>query len=241
MRFLALLLLPLAGAAIARDRDGIEIAGERSGDAMIYRAQGFDAVALGTAATVDVRVGPAWSVRATGPAAALAALRVERDGNTLALRRPKGARNGDWRLEQQVRISVTLPRVASASVGGAGRMRVDQVTGGRLNAAVGGSGALSFARIAVDEFDVAIGGSGSVAAAGTAARLDVKTGGSGGLVAPDLRARSAEVATAGSGSVRASVDGTATVSLVGSGSVDLGRGARCTVSRMGSGRVTCGS
>jgi hypothetical protein len=240
MRFLALALLPIAGIAFAQSGQGNEIPGERMGDGLVYRTRGFDGVALGTAASVDVRVGPTWSVRATGPAAALANLRVERTGSTLALRRPRGMRNADWRAEQQVRVLVTLPRLAEASVGGAGRMRVDQMSGKALSASVGGSGSLAFARVAVDAMDVAIGGSGSIAVAGTAQRLKISTGGSGGFVAPELHVRTAEVSAAGSGSVRTRVDGAATVSLVGSGSIDLGPGARCSTTKMGSGRVTCG-
>lgn len=240
MRLMALLLLPLAGAALAQDRRGVEIPGQRDGGSLVYHADRFDGVALGSAATVEVRVGPTWSVRATGPAKALAMLRVERNGRSLTLGRQDRRAWRNYDLEKQVRVFVTLPRLASAAVGGSGRMLVERISGGKLNAAVGGSGSLAFGTVAVEELDVAIGGSGTVTAAGTAALLKVSSGGSGAFRAPGLRAARADVTTAGSGDVRANVVGPANVSLVGSGGIDLGPRARCSVSRMGSGRVVCG-
>lgn len=234
-------LLTLAGAALTTAAQAEEITGEPNGDTMVYDVAGFDSIGLGTAATVDVRVGPTWSVRATGPASALAAVRVEREGQSLRIRPRESWRDGDKALARQVRWSITMPKLTSASVGGSGRMVVDRVTGSALRASVGGSGSLAFGAVAVEDLDVAIGGSGGVTAAGRATRLKVRNGGSGSLVAPDLRAGTATVSAAGSGSVRAAVDGSATVSLAGSGMVDLGRAAQCTVRRAGSGKVVCGS
>ena len=238
MRWPALLLLPLATAALAQD-EGVEIAPQRDGAAALYRVDGFDGIALGTAATVEVRVGPSWSVRATGPAAALAGLKVERREGTLRLRRRDERRRADNALDRQVRVFITMPRITDAAIGGSGQMIVDRVPGPRMHAAVGGSGSLMLGNVAVTDLDVAIGGSGNVTATGRAERLRVTSGGSGGFRGKGLYAKRADVTTAGSGGVSARVDGPANVSLVGSGLVDLGDGARCSVSRMGSGTVRC--
>ncbi|OWK30780.1 head GIN domain-containing protein [Sphingomonas mucosissima] len=234
-------LLTFAGALCATAAQADEITGERDGEALVYRVGGFDSVGLGIPASVDIRVGPDWSVRASGPANALAELRVERDGRSLQLRPRNGWRNTNASLARQVRVIITMPQLASASIGGSGRMAVDRVTGESLRASVGGSGSLALGTVAVDNLAVSIGGSGEVTAAGRAAQLTVKNSGSGRFAAPDLRASGATVSAAGSGQVRAVVDGPATVSLAGSGMVDLGRGAKCTVRRAGSGRVICGS
>ncbi len=232
-------VLSLTVAALAQPASADEIIGQPEGEAIVYRVDGFDRVAQGIAGAVDVRVGPAWSVRAYGPAAALAELEVEREGQSLRLRPRNGWRDG--RLLRQVRVAVTMPRLVSASVGGSGRMTVEGARGPQLRAAVGGSGSLALGTVAVDELAVSIGGSGGITAAGTAGRLKVSSSGSGGFAAPGLRAASAAVSAAGSGSVRAAVAGPAAVSLAGSGSVNLGPAAQCTTRRVGSGRVTCGA
>ena len=229
--------IALPGAAMA---EGQELAAQRDGDALVYRAGGFSSVALGTPATVEVHVGDAWSIRATGPAGALARIMIEREGSALRIRsreRWNFGRNAD---DQKVRVSITMPRLEGASIGGSGRMIVDRVSGDSLRASIGGSGSLMFRSVAVSDLSLSIGGSGSISVAGSTDRLTVRSSGSGGVIAPGLRAASAKVSTAGSGRVRAMVNGPATVSMAGSGSVDLGDGARCTVSRVGSGRAICG-
>ncbi|SEJ35032.1 Putative auto-transporter adhesin, head GIN domain [Sphingomonas sp. OV641] len=239
MRPTAYLLTLMLGVA-ATGAQAEEIAGQREGDALIYRVGDFDSVGLGTSATVDVRVGPSWSVRVNGPAEAVARLKIDREGRALSIRPRNNWRNNRSAADQQVRVSITMPRLASASIGGSGRMTVDRVTGESLRASVGGSGSLSLGTVAVGDLAVSIGGSGDISAAGRAERLTVRNSGSGRFAAPDLRARSATVSAAGSGRVRALVDGPATVSLAGSGVVELGKGARCTVRRAGSGRAICG-
>lgn len=242
MRLTFPLLLALPAAATAQfDNRGTEIRGARAGDAMIYRAAGFDAVALGTGAKVDVRVGPAWSVRVAGPPEAFADFVVLRSGDTLQFMRRDRRGRGDAALERRMRIAVTMPAIAAAALGGAGSMTIDRAAGTSFDAAVGGSGNLAIGALAVRTAEISIGGSGGVTAAGgAAAMLKVNIGGGGSFIAPAFKARGAQIASAGGGAVRTRVDGRATVSMVGGGSVDLGPGARCTVTKMGGGRVRCG-
>ncbi|MCD2314829.1 DUF2807 domain-containing protein [Sphingomonas sp. IC-11] len=233
-------LFTLALVSVATSAQAEEVTGQREGEALVYRVGDFDSVALGTSASVDVRVGPAWSVRATGPAEALGRLLIEREGRSLRIRPRNGWRNNRNAVDQQVRVTITMPSLAAASIGGFGRMTVDRVSGASLRASVGGSGTLALGTVALDELAVSIGGSGEISASGRVNQLTVNNGGSGRFAAPGLRASSATVATAGSGRISALVDGPAAVSLVGSGVVDLGQRARCTVRRVGSGRAICG-
>lgn len=234
---LAIVAAPALGAGSDR---GLGIHPQPRGGAMVYAVDGFDSVGLGTGATVAVRVGPGWSVQASGPAAAFQNLRIVRDGRSLEIGRRYRDRRGDPALERQVRIAVTMPRIAAAAVGGSGQMMVDRITGGRFEAAVGGAGKLGLADVSAQDLRVSIGGSGSVTARGRVEALTVSVGGSGGMEAPGLRANRATVSIGGSGSVRADVAGPAQVSVAGSGAVDLGPAARCTTSRFGGGRVRCG-
>lgn len=242
MRRLVLLLIPIAAVSSAAydDDRGPGIAGQRQGNALVYPVSGFDAVGLGTAADVEVKVGPAWSVRATGPAAAFADFRIARDRDSLVIGRRYRHRDGDQALERRIHVYVTMPRIADAAIGGSGTVRVDRVAGDRFVAAVGGSGTLAIGALDARQARVSIGGSGGVTARGRVAALDVSVGGSGHFDGAGLRAGRATISVGGSGSVRAAVEGPAQVSMAGSGDVDLGPAARCTTSRVGGGRVRCG-
>lgn len=241
MKFLALVLIPLAAAgAFAAERDrGPGIPGQRQGNTLVYAARDFDAVSLGGAPRVIVQTGPRFAVSAEGPAQAFANFRVALDGRTLKVgQRYEGrpSTSADGRLI----VRVTLPELTAASIGGSGSIDVDRVAGSRFAGSVGGSGSLRIARLDVRDADLSVGGSGDIAAAGTVGLLEARVGGSGSIVAPGLRATRADVSVGGSGDVRAAVSGDASVSVAGSGSVDLGPQARCRISKAGSGKVHCG-
>lgn len=243
MRLLPLMLIPtlfLTAAAAPDGRDrGPGVVGQREGDALVYRVAGFDQVSVGTAGTVDVRVGPAFSIRISGPAEALANLRVIRVERGLDIGRRWEGRQ--WTAaDKKVRIAITLPRLAEFTLGGSGEARIDQVSGAAFESAVGGSGTLTIGNVAVRKAEFALGGSGNIAAAGATDDLTVSIGGSGQFRGQRLRVRGASVSVGGSGGVVAAVDGQAHVSIAGSGSVDLGPRARCSISKVGSGRVRCG-
>lgn len=241
-----LLALPLvaiaatAGAASWDSDRGPGIAPRREGAALVYPVDGFNSVGLALPAHVDVRVGPFFSVRATGPAQAFADVRVTRNGDSLQIEQRYSDRARDERALRAVRFVVTMPRIRSANIGGSGGINVDRVTGGRFDGAIGGSGSLTLGNVAVEQLSGSIGGSGSIIASGDARELKVNLGGSGRFAGERLRARAADISIAGSGGVRAQVDGEARVSIAGSGDADLGPRARCAVSRVGSGRALCG-
>ncbi|MEO5867844.1 MAG: DUF2807 domain-containing protein [Sphingomonas sp.] len=241
MKTIALFLLPAAALTVAATRDlGPGIPGMRQGNALVYQVDGFDTVALGGPATVDVHVGPGFSVRAEGPAAAFANFRVFREGGTLRLGRRYEDDDGHNDLDRQIVVHVTLPRLNSVSLGGSGAMNIDRVRAERFQASLGGSGTMTLGALDVGQATISIGGSGRVSAAGHAKALETSIGGSGSLAAPALHAESATVSIAGSGSVRAAVDGSAHVTMVGSGGADLGPRSRCSITRIGHGTVRCG-
>lgn len=223
-------LLPL----VACGNGGDDGARSGTGTSRSYNLRDFDAVRLAGSDDVDVRVGGAFSVRAEGDAALLDKLKITRDGNRLTVSRRWSSDRG------QVRVYVTLPALAGASIDGSGNMRVDQVRGRAFDARIAGSGNLTVAQLQTEDVTIAIAGSGDVTARGQTQRLSVRVAGSGDVDAADLVARSAEVRVAGSGDVRATVRGAASVSSVGSGDVDLGSEARCSVRKAGSGEVRCG-
>ncbi|WP_242138127.1 MULTISPECIES: head GIN domain-containing protein [unclassified Sphingomonas] len=215
-------------------------AGDRvAGTTQSFQIANFSGVALQGSDDVDVRVGTGFSVRAEGPAAELAQLRIVRDGDTLRIDRKPRTGFG-WTSSRGVKVFVTMPRIIAAEVRGSGDMAIDRVEGSRFAAAAVGSGNLRIAAITTGQATLAARGSGDLTAAGAVDQLTAAVTGSGAINAPGLKARSAVVALRGSGDLRATVTGTATVALSGSGDIDLGRQARCTISKSGSGDVRCG-
>ncbi|HEU0066088.1 MAG TPA: head GIN domain-containing protein [Sphingomonas sp.] len=216
------------------------VAGTGSGNARTFAVADFDGVELRGSDDVDVHVGGAFCVRAEGDSAMLDRLRIARDGAVLKVGRQNGSKWG-WGKGQKVRVFVTMPRIASASVAGSGNLAVDRAQGTRFAGSIAGSGNLAVAGMQVDAAELSIAGSGNVTAAGTAKRLTADIAGSGDIDAAALRAQGGKVSVAGSGNVRAAVQGDAQVNVMGSGDIDLGPAARCVVRKMGSGTVRCGT
>ena len=249
----ALLLAACGGAQAER----VALSGQTETRAVPVGA--FDKVELKGPDRVIVRVGGAPSVSISGDRAVLDRMdvRVE-SGKLVVQRRGRGwSVNGD---RERATITVSVPRLAAAAVGGSGEMTVDRVAGGdfaaavggsgdlrveeararKLEAAVGGSGDLRIGRVEADSVEMAIGGSGGIGMAGRARMVEAAIAGSGEIDAGGLLARTAEVSMAGSGDAAVHATETATISIAGSGDVTVTGGARCETSKMGSGQVRCG-
>lgn len=220
----------------------------------------FDKVELKGPDTVIVRVGASPGVSMVGDAAVLDTLEaVVEDGKLVVRRKGRG-----WNVSgprDRATVTVTVPRLVAASVGGSGEMtvdrvdselfeaavggsgdlRVDDVRAGKLEAAVGGSGDLKLDRIASDSVDMAIGGSGSIDAAGRARSVRAAIAGSGDIMASRLEADTAAVSVAGSGNANVHARDTAKITVVGSGDAVVAGAARCETRKMGSGSVRCGN
>lgn len=235
---LFLALLTLAGCGHGGQGNAAGIAPSGGGTARSYAVDGFSKIDVRGPDDADVRIGGVFSVRAQGPADLLDQLQIEKVGDTLRISRRAGS-NFNWG-GRQVRVHVTMPRIAGASGTGSGDISIDRVTGGSFAASVAGSSDVAIGDLAADRATVDISGSGDVTAAGTVKALAVSISGAGDVKASGLTASSATVSIAGSGDVAAHVVGPAQVSVMGSGDVDLGPEARCTVSNTGSGDVHCG-
>jgi hypothetical protein len=232
-------MLALAACNMAADANKGETGGGRSGERS-YDVGGFEGVTLAGAQNVVVTVGGAPSVRAEGDAELLDRTEVKVENGRLWLGTKKGS---NWSLgggRQPVTIYVTTPRLTSASILGAGDMRIDKIDGGRFEGSIAGAGDLEVAALRVDEADLSIAGSGNIRAAGTAARAKVTIAGAGDVDVTGLETRDAQIAIMGSGNIRAKATQTADISVMGVGDVDVTGGARCTIKKGGPGEVRCG-
>jgi hypothetical protein len=233
--------LPLAACHASWDHDGAgggynaKNAGPMT--SRTYDLAGFTAVDLRGSDDVDVKVGPAFSVKAEGGANVLDDLEITVANGTLRISR-KSHSGWHWGDSDGAKIHVTMPAINAASVGGSGDLSVDR-TQGNFKGAIGGSGNLTVAAIGGGDVDLSIGGSGDLVASGTAGKLSAAVAGSGDIDAKGLTATSASVSVVGSGSVTGTVKGDADISIAGSGDVNLGGGAKCRVSAVGSGSANC--
>lgn len=235
---LVAIALPVAACSMSwSDDDAQGTPATGTGGTRTYAIRDFDAVALGGAGDVEVRVGVDWSVTATGDPATLDKLVVERDGDTLKLGRKRGI---SWSSGDKVRFAVTMPRITGASIGGSGTIVVDRVAGDDFEGNIGGSGKLDVRGLQVAKTEFSIGGSGTVLAAGRTRSLEINIGGSGDVRAQPLSAETADITIAGAGNVDATASGHTDVTILGSGNVNVGGGAKCSITKMGSGKVRCG-
>lgn len=203
-----------------------------------FDVTGFRQIDLRGSDNVVVRVGPAFSVTATGPSDRLETLTATLRGDTLRIGHEKT--NG-WGLRggKVATVTVTLPALTGASVSGSGDMRIAPFRTPRFAGAVAGSGNLALDRLETEQADLSIAGSGNLRVAGHAARASLSIAGSGDLDAGTFDTTALSASVAGSGDLISRATGTASASVVGSGDITVRGPARCTVSKAGSGAVHC--
>lgn len=238
MKKLTTLILALLAAC-----GTVATAQQNGGGTRDYALTGFDSVSTAGPQRVFITVGPAASVRATGPLEALDLLEVEVEDGELQIG-PKNRDGGmgrqvDWERLAPVSLHVTVPRLSAAALAGSGHVTVDRVEGDEFGASVAGSGQLEVAELSVEKARFSVAGSGGLAARGRVDEARISVAGSGEVRAREVSSKAAWISIVGSGDAALTVDDDARVSIMGSGEVDIAGPARCSVSRMGSGRVTC--
>jgi len=222
----ALLIAATAAPAAAADRS--------------FAASGFDKIDLAAAATVDVHSGGDFAVRADGDPRLLDRLDIGVRDGTLVI---------GWRRGSQVHldrnsklhIAVTLPRIAAATISGAGSLTIDRAEVPTFAATLRGAGTLRIATLVTQRARLDMNGAGQIIAAGSADQVDAHVNGVGAIDAAHLAARAGSLAMSGTGSIKARVNGPADVTMAGVGSVDVQGQARCTVHKSGFGSVHCGA
>ncbi|HVJ00420.1 MAG TPA: head GIN domain-containing protein [Sphingomonas sp.] len=249
MRLLSVLaMLPLiacSGHSDATDSaatggSGEPAAVQGTGTSRSYDVTGFDQVDLRGSDDVDVRVGGAFAIQATGPAELLDKLEITKDGSTLKVGRRGNSFSWGGGEGREVKVMVTMPAIRGASISGSGDLSVDRVEGDDFAASAAGSGDLKVGTIKTKSAHFSVAGSGSITAAGTTGDVKMNIAGSGDIDAEHLTASTGDISMQGSGDIDATINGTAKVSMMGSGDVEVRGGAKCDVSKMGSGDVRCG-
>ncbi len=203
-----------------------------------WRIAGFDKVDLAAAATVQVHSGRAFAVHADGDGELVDRLDVHVRDGTLVIAWLPGREPHDVH-DQHLTIDVAMPRVAGASVSGAGTVAVDRAEAARFAGRVGGAGLLRIGGLKAGQTSLDVGGAGTLDATGGTDRVVIHLSGVGSIKAGGLAARAGLIDMAGTGSVTARVDGPVEVKLSGVGSVSVLGRSDCVVHKSGWGSVHC--
>ena len=202
-----------------------------------FPAQGFDKVELKSAATVAITAGPRFAVHAEGDDELVRRLTADVRGDTLVLGWLQG---GSVRGNNNLHVSITMPRVAGAAISGAGTMTIDRVDAPQFAGDVSGAGTIRIAQLRAPRTALAMGGTGQIVVAGHTARLDAGVSGVGSIDAANLAADAGKFDMSGTGHISARVNGPADVGLSGMGSIVVAGNPRCSVHKSGLGSVRCG-
>jgi hypothetical protein len=206
-----------------------------------YQVGNFQEVEVAGPFDVTIRTGANPGVQAKGSEKLIERLVVEVKDAKLLIHPEKHKSWFNWGGSHgKTDVTITVPALRSATLAGAGDMRIDKATGDSFEAKIAGAGDLHIGTVQVGNLKVAIAGSGDAdLGSGKASLADYTIAGAGEINAKALASDNLKISIAGSGNVQAHATGTADVSIMGSGDVDITGGAKCKVSKAGSGDVRC--
>ncbi|MFO1323450.1 MAG: head GIN domain-containing protein [Burkholderiales bacterium] len=198
-------------------------------------ATGFNGIALGVPADVELRQGTTEGVSITADADVLARIETVVEGGTLRIRWAKGW--ADAPRTGTIAIVVDARGIGNLSVGGTGRIHAERLATRNLRADIGGAGQVAIDALDAATVGVSIGGSGTAKLAGRAETFNVSVAGSGELVAGRLATRDAHVSVTGSSTAAVRASDTLSASVVGSATVRYYGSPKVSRSVVGTGRV----
>lgn len=202
----------------------------------------FEAIEVTADVDVEVVTRAPVSAVANGSSDALDRLTLETRDGRLVIGEKKYAGDENRRsLPGGITVRVNAANLRSATLAGAGSLRIDQLKGARVTIGLRGPGQLSVGAIAADRLNVAMLGNGTMTLAGKAKQGQLNLSGAGVVDAGKLAVDDLTSDSEGAGDHSFNAVKTAAVTARGVGRVVvLGRPA-CTVRNLGTGSVTCGS
>jgi len=176
----------------------------------------FQSIELDGSAQLDILVGPAPSLSITAGPDARAAFTTRVEGDKLILE----SHDRFWHANPgKVRVRVTVPQLHSLTIGGAGEVSLNGLSGGNLN--------------------LAFNGAGSMEASGRIDTLAAQLNGAGNLNLSRLEAVSATVSANGAGSIEVNATGSLDATVNGVGSINYyGKPAKVTTAINGVGSIS---
>ena len=202
----------------------------------------FTEVNLGGAAHVVLRQGSPQSVEVEGSPEALAQFETVVTGTQLHLgtRRDREGTGFTMRPERgPVTVYVTAPVLTALRVGGSGELAVEgPLQSDALRLGMAGSGRLRVPQLTAGRLETALAGSGDVVVGGRCPRHDIRISGSGTVRAHDLNTDTSQISISGSGDAHVFASKAAEASISGSGDVRVAGGGQLHSTVRGSGRIS---
>ena len=225
--------LPLAGCF-----DFIEAKDPGPAGALTEQVSDVDELAVGGAVAVVVQTGQEASFNAEGPENMLADMQVEQDGDRLKIGTRPGV-NWNWKGDEDVNITITVPMLTMAKVSGASNVAIDRIETDNFEGSVSGAGELKIGQLTTDMLDLDMSGAGDMEAGGTTRALEARVSGAGDIDIDNLVAETAELRVSGAGTVNANVTETVDARVSGAGTINVTGGAECDARESGAGTVNC--
>jgi len=205
-----------------------------------YSVTSFDRIRIDGPFEVRVQTGRPPSAQAEGDAAALDALTLTVEGQTLIVRRKQGASGArDPAPLRLLSITLGTPVLRGVNLNAGGRLSVDRMVAQRIDLSINGAGLLGVAAIDADQLNATVTGAGTMTLAGKAGRARYLITGPGSYEATGLIANDLFVTAAGTGDVRVAARYTADIVSSGLGGVTVAGTPACRVRATGGGAVVC--
>jgi len=221
MRWLTLPLLLLTAASAPAERSFI--------------VGSFDRLRVDGPFDVTVVTGSP-NASAAGEQRALDQISIRADGSTLFVGR--GAL-GTGEQVTPAKVTISVPALHAVLLNGAGRIRIAEMRGNRVDVTLNGAGTVDVGRVEADEAIVSLTGTGALTLGGKAGRARLRSYGAGSIDAGSFTANEAVLASQSSGEMRVGVRYTAQISAMGAGGVAVVGAPECRVS--GPAPVDCGT
>lgn len=222
--------LPAGAAALRIQGSGVSHTETRA-------VAGFQRIALGVMADVELRQGATEGLTITGDDNIVARVETVVDNGTLRIRWKDRDTQASY---TQLRLAISARTVDELTIGGAGRVHAERLQAPAFKATLGGSGEVAIDALEAKTVALTLAGSGRVKVAGHADTLDATLAGGGEVAAAKLAARSARLALQGSGRAVVRASDQLDVTLAGSGDVVYFGNPTVRSTIMGSGTVTAG-
>lgn len=160
-----------------------------------------DVTAVALSGTGDLTIVPGShpALTVTADDNVLPLIETESDGGKLTLSTSSRA---NIRPKTRVAYTLTVPRLSSITVSGAGNVKADQLTTGALVVKLSGAGTANLDNLACKSLTLNLSGAGTASLSGTTEKLTVKLSGAGDIDAAALKSNTADVQVSGAGTVK---------------------------------------
>ncbi len=186
-----------------------------------YTLPGVNALAV-TGVDVTVTNGPHEALVLIGEPRDLARLKFAVENNELRLK-PLNSDLTNWKskLLKGIKVQVSLPKLATVSIAGAGSVTATGIAAKYFDVSVGGGGTFTGLDMQISDAEISVGNVGTIMLSGTCKKASIGMGGGGTIKARDFTCADIDVVTTNGGKIEAYASQSATTHIVSGGDVTI--------------------